>query len=67
MVDWTAAQWTPIRVGGRTDGQQVDFARVGDVIGIRDGQLGDASPILEFTPVEWAAFLAGARRGEFDL
>jgi len=36
------------------------------VVYLRDSKLGDASPILTFTPSEWAAFLAGAKNGEFD-
>ena len=33
---------------------------------VRDSKNPDG-PVLEFTPVEWEAFLAGARDGEFDL
>lgn len=34
-----------------------------------DGVLvkGDTGPVLRFTHAEWAAFLAGARDGQFDL
>jgi hypothetical protein len=39
--------------------------REGD-IEVRDSKAGDASPILRFTPAEFAAFLDGARKGEFD-
>jgi hypothetical protein len=31
---------------------------------VRDGKDPDG-PVLVFTPVEWAAFLAGVRAGEF--
>jgi hypothetical protein len=34
---------------------------------VRDGKLSDASPILRFTPQEWACHLDGTRKGEFDL
>ncbi|WP_246365742.1 DUF397 domain-containing protein [Kibdelosporangium persicum] len=44
----------------------VQFAKVGDVIGVRDSKLGAASPILQFTEAEIAAMLSGARNGEFD-
>ena len=37
-----------------------------DGILVRDSKLGDASPILSFTPEEWAAFIAGVKAGEFD-
>jgi hypothetical protein len=66
MVDWTEAKWVPLTVGDGDD-QFVAYARVGDVIGIRDSRLGKDSPVLEFTPTEWDAFVAGARHGEFDL
>jgi hypothetical protein len=33
---------------------------------LRDSKLGDSSPILAFSPDEWAAFLAGVKHGEFD-
>jgi hypothetical protein len=34
-------------------------------IGVRDSKNPDAA-VLVFTSAEWRAFLAGARRGEFD-
>lgn len=36
-------------------------------VGMRDSKLGADSPVLAFTYAEWAAALAGARDGEFDL
>jgi hypothetical protein len=45
----------------------VEVASVPGLIGVRDTKLGAASPILAFTPTEWAAFLDGARNGEFDV
>lgn len=33
---------------------------------LRDSKLGDASPILQMNRTELAAFLDGARKGEFD-
>ncbi|WP_261561988.1 DUF397 domain-containing protein [Frankia tisae] len=44
----------------------VEIARVGDVVAVRDSKDPDG-PVLVFTPSEWAAFLAGARDGEFNL
>ena len=66
MVDWDKVEWASIGRGKGED-QYVAYARVGDVIGVRDSRLGDESPVLEFTPTEWDAFVAGARGGEFDL
>ena len=34
---------------------------------VRDSKLGEASPILSFTAVEWSAFLDGAKDGEFEI
>jgi hypothetical protein len=66
MIDWTQAEWVPLCTDD-CDVQHVAFARVGDVIGVRDSRQGSQSPVLEFTPLEWEAFVAGARDGEFDL
>jgi hypothetical protein len=35
------------------------------MIHVRDSK-NPNGPVLNFTPAEWAAFLDGARRGEFD-
>jgi hypothetical protein len=44
-------------------------AQIGDggTVQVRDTKLGETSPILNFTRDEWAAFLGGAKDGEFDL
>jgi hypothetical protein len=34
---------------------------------VRDGKLGDASPVLDFNQDEWEAFIKGAAVGEFDF
>lgn len=44
----------------------VEIAEAGGWIGVRDSKLGDASPILTFTPAEFAAFRNGVKTGEFD-
>jgi len=36
------------------------------VIAVRDSK-NPTGPALQFTPSEWAAFLAGVRDGEFDI
>ena len=43
----------------------VEVAR-GDVVQVRDSKAPDGS-VLSFTPEEWAAFIAGAKAGEFDV
>ena len=43
-----------------------------EVADLSDGKVGvrhskdPSGPVLRFTPVEWQAFLGGARLGEFD-
>lgn len=43
----------------------VEVGAGGDRILVRNSTRPDL--VVEFTPVEWAAFLAGVRRGEFDI
>lgn len=45
----------------------VEVAITADVIGVRDSKDNGHGPVLAFTLDEWAAFLNGARKGEFDL
>jgi hypothetical protein len=45
----------------------VEVALTKGVIGIRDSKDRGAGPVLAFTEAEWSSFLAGAKRGEFDL
>ncbi|TML24423.1 MAG: DUF397 domain-containing protein, partial [Actinobacteria bacterium] len=54
----------------RSNGQGGNCVQVADnipgVIGVRDSKDPDGA-VLVFTPVEWRAFIDGARDGEFDL
>jgi Domain of unknown function (DUF397) len=43
----------------------VEVAQGDDQIAVRDSK-DPSGPILLFTPLEWRAFLAGVRDGEFD-
>ena len=43
----------------------VEVAHGDDQIAVRDSK-DPSGPMLLFTPVEWRAFLAGVRDGEFD-
>ena len=45
----------------------VEVAIVGDRVAVRDSKQQGRGPVLEFTAVEWDAFLGGVRGGEFDL
>jgi hypothetical protein len=45
----------------------VEVAFAGDAVGVRDTKQKGAGPILRFTRAQWAAFVGGAKGGEFDL
>ena len=45
----------------------VEVAVVGDRVAVRDSKQRGRGPVLEFTAVEWEAFVDGVRGGEFDL
>ena len=47
-------------------GSCVEMRRNGDVVEVRDTKDGGTGPTLRFTPAEFAAWLDGAKRGEFD-
>jgi hypothetical protein len=55
------------KAGGCSDKSCVEVAITADVIGVRDSKDNGRGPVLAFTLDEWAAFLNGAREGEFDL
>jgi hypothetical protein len=49
-----------------SNGNCVEVAQLeGGRVGVRNSRHPDG-PVLRFTPAEWAAFLHGARNGEFD-
>ena len=57
--------WIKSSLSG-SNGNCVEVADLPEgTVGIRNSRDTDG-PILRFTPDEWVAFLAGARRGEFD-
>lgn len=43
----------------------VEVAVRDDVVHVRDSKLGDASPVLTFTRMQWRALIEGVRAGEF--
>jgi uncharacterized protein DUF397 len=45
----------------------VEVAFIDDKIAVRDSKNQGGGPVLEFTRVEWEAFVGGVRDGEFDL
>ncbi|NBE91860.1 DUF397 domain-containing protein [Nonomuraea sp. KC401] len=66
MVDLSQAIWVKSsRSGGGNN--CVEVARnLPGIIAVRDSK-NPHGPALVFTQSEWAAFLAGAKDGEFDL
>lgn len=57
------ASWKKSSASGT--GNCVEVACSPDYVWVRDSKKSDGA-ILAFTRAEWTAFLAGARRGEFD-
>ncbi|WP_214327231.1 DUF397 domain-containing protein [Nonomuraea sediminis] len=65
-IDSTAAAWRKSRFCNGSSAC-VEVASLADGnVALRDSKQQDG-PVLVFTPEEWAAFVAGARDGEFDL
>lgn len=61
FVGWKKSTWSDI-------GNCVEVAVAADgSVGVRDSKQRGSGPVLEFTPSEWEAFVAGVRGGEFDL
>jgi hypothetical protein len=49
------------------NGSCVEISRLSpDHLGARDTKDNGAGPILVFTNAEWAAFVTGAKEGQFD-
>ena len=65
MEDQASIQWRKSTLS--TTNGCVEVAVVGDRIAVRDSKQRGGGPVLEFTAVEWEAFLGGVRGGEFDL
>jgi len=63
--EWTDAQW--FKADQSNDVGCVEVAFHGGRIGVRDTKDQGSGPVLGFTEHEWACFLTGAKRGEFDL
>jgi hypothetical protein len=51
-----------------SNGSCVEIAQLaGGEIGVRDGKIGAASPVLAFSQESWRGFLSGIANGRFDL
>jgi hypothetical protein len=58
--------WKKSSKSGTNGGQCVEVRRYDEAIQVRDSK-DPTGPVLRFTRKEWAAFLGGAKEGEFDL
>jgi Domain of unknown function (DUF397) len=64
-MDLTHAEWRKSSRSGGNGGQCVEVARnLPGVVAVRDSK-DPAGPALAFSPDAWAAFLHGAKDGEF--
>ncbi|WP_229399005.1 DUF397 domain-containing protein [Micromonospora okii] len=62
--DLTQATWFKSSKSGPNCDNCVEVAYVTDAVGVRDSK-DKSGPNLTFTPVDWHAFVAGARNGMF--
>jgi len=59
-------EWKKSSRSGTNGGQCVEVRYRDGVIQVRDSRQREG-PVLTFTAKEWAAFVGGAKDGEFDL
>jgi hypothetical protein len=57
-------EWIKARASN-SEGSCVEMRRRGGVVEVRDSKDPDGG-VLRYTPAEWAAWLDGAKKGEFD-
>ena len=62
----TDTPWVKARASGGNNGSCIELRRHAGLIEVRDTKDKGEGPILKFTDAELAAFLDGAKKGEFD-
>jgi Domain of unknown function (DUF397) len=66
MDELTRANWRKAKAS-QANGACVEVASLsGGRHAVRDSKANGEGPVLLFTEAEWAAFLDGAKNGEFD-
>jgi hypothetical protein len=67
MADLTGARWHKSTHSGGNGGDCVEVAEnLPGIVAVRDTKNRDGATLI-FTDSEWAAFIDGAKQGEFDL
>jgi hypothetical protein len=67
MADLSGAVWRKSTRSDNGGNSCVEVAKnLPGVVGVRDSK-DRSGPALTFTPDEWAAFVDGVKKGEFDL
>lgn len=60
------SRWIKAGKSGTNGGSCVEARRHNGMIEVRDTKDHGNGPVLRFTAAEWAAFLDGAKKSEFD-
>jgi Domain of unknown function (DUF397) len=63
VTDWSAIVWRKSSYCGNST--CVEVALLDTQVAVRDSKY-EQGPVLLFSKVEWAAFLDGAKRGQFS-
>lgn len=61
------SQWQKSFASEPNGGSCVEVKVDGDVVAVRDTKLGENSPILHFTKLEWECHLLAAKGGQHDI
>lgn len=64
--DFSGATWFKSSHSGGNNGACVEVTSRSGWVGVRDSKRRAVGPVLVFGRPEWAAFVGGVRRGEFD-